>query len=345
MCCTRPPHVPVATIFEISRYMYRRNALLIRLLKILKTAQDRFRPSTSAHQVGTVPEFPSACNTFIHISRYLEHRSNWNMRRPAAAHSVAWKHHKREIHLGSIHTKEKKHWTRVSLLLELISSAYPMAVSGFEPRTSDMRDERLRKHHYSLLKTSQTGDSAGFQVSLSQNQIDLQMSIFLENSSICVQVEHKFFERLTWDPAESPVCDVSRQLNVLHQVTSCFSRYDIREIGIYVQTYCTAQGNLEFMQFGFKENIILTKSRGLHLSDEPQEGRNGSWAVEGFSATLVTENSSTAHDRFRPSCGSSGSRSPRVSINLMFYLNRNCTKLAKYAHLQTHSILTHLESS
>ncbi|KAG5452750.1 hypothetical protein CSKR_102180 [Clonorchis sinensis] len=22
MCCTRPPHVPVATIFEISRYMY-----------------------------------------------------------------------------------------------------------------------------------------------------------------------------------------------------------------------------------------------------------------------------------------------------------------------------------
>ncbi|KAG5444121.1 hypothetical protein CSKR_101607 [Clonorchis sinensis] len=36
MCCTRPPHVPVATIFEISRYMYRLNALLIRLLKILR---------------------------------------------------------------------------------------------------------------------------------------------------------------------------------------------------------------------------------------------------------------------------------------------------------------------
>ncbi|KAG5444251.1 hypothetical protein CSKR_104519 [Clonorchis sinensis] len=29
MCCARPPHVPVATIFEISRYMYIRNALLI----------------------------------------------------------------------------------------------------------------------------------------------------------------------------------------------------------------------------------------------------------------------------------------------------------------------------
>ncbi|GAA55640.1 hypothetical protein CLF_108561 [Clonorchis sinensis] len=36
-----------------------------------------------------------------------------------------------------------KHWTRVSLLLELISSAYPMALPGFEPRTSDMRGERV----------------------------------------------------------------------------------------------------------------------------------------------------------------------------------------------------------
>ncbi|KAG5453518.1 hypothetical protein CSKR_102982 [Clonorchis sinensis] len=35
MCRTKPPHVPVATIFEISRYMHTRNALLIRLLKIL----------------------------------------------------------------------------------------------------------------------------------------------------------------------------------------------------------------------------------------------------------------------------------------------------------------------
>ncbi|KAG5453514.1 hypothetical protein CSKR_112259 [Clonorchis sinensis] len=36
-----------------------------------------------------------------------------------------------------------KHWTRVSLLLELISSAHPVAVPGFEPRTSDMRGERV----------------------------------------------------------------------------------------------------------------------------------------------------------------------------------------------------------
>ncbi|KER33716.1 hypothetical protein T265_00404, partial [Opisthorchis viverrini] len=34
----------------------------------------------------------------------------------------------------------------------------------------------------------------------------------------------------------------------------------------------------------------------------------------------VAENSSTAHDRFRPSWGSSGGRSPRVSVSLAFYL-------------------------
>ncbi|KER22748.1 hypothetical protein T265_09229 [Opisthorchis viverrini] len=39
----------------------------------------------------------------------------------------------------------------------------------------------------------------------------------------------------------------------------------------------------------------------------------------------VAENSLTAHYRFRPSCGSSGRRSRRVSVNLMFYLNPNWT--------------------
>ncbi|KAG5448296.1 hypothetical protein CSKR_110455, partial [Clonorchis sinensis] len=42
-------------------------------------------------------------------------------------------------------------------------------------------------------------------------------------------------------------------------------------------------------------------------------------------AIHVAENSSTTHDRFRPSWGSSGRRSPRVSVNLMFYLNPNWT--------------------
>ncbi|KAG5442536.1 hypothetical protein CSKR_108731, partial [Clonorchis sinensis] len=95
-----------------------------------------------------------------------------------------------------------------------------------------------------------------------------------------------FCERLTWNPAESPVCDVFRQLNVLHQAASCSSCYDIRDIAIH-----------------------------------------------------VAENSSTAHDRFRPSWGSSGRRSPRVSINLMFYLNPNSTDFDKHTHLQINMVL------
>ncbi|KAG5441437.1 hypothetical protein CSKR_107656 [Clonorchis sinensis] len=42
-----------------------------------------------------------------------------------------------------------------------------------------------------------------------------------------------FCERLTWNPAESPVCDVFRQLNVQHQAASCSSCYDIRDIAIH----------------------------------------------------------------------------------------------------------------
>ncbi|KAG5445091.1 hypothetical protein CSKR_104015 [Clonorchis sinensis] len=48
----------------------------------------------------------------------------------------------------------------------------------------------------------------------------------------------------------------------------------------------------------------------------------------------VAENSSTAHDRFRPSWGSSGRCSPRVSDNLMFCLNPNLTDFDEYTHLQ-----------
>ncbi|KAG5442359.1 hypothetical protein CSKR_109277 [Clonorchis sinensis] len=44
MCCTSVrPHVPVATICEISRYMYIRNALLIRLLKIPHCSSPNFQ--------------------------------------------------------------------------------------------------------------------------------------------------------------------------------------------------------------------------------------------------------------------------------------------------------------
>ncbi|KAG5441434.1 hypothetical protein CSKR_107659, partial [Clonorchis sinensis] len=61
------------------------------------------------------------CIKYKHVSQYLEYRSNWNMRRPGAAHSVAWKHHKREIQLGSrippvvqdCFTDDKAEWIRL----------------------------------------------------------------------------------------------------------------------------------------------------------------------------------------------------------------------------------------
>ncbi|KAG5450921.1 hypothetical protein CSKR_107874 [Clonorchis sinensis] len=53
----------------------------------------------------------------------------------------------------------------------------------------------------------------------------------------------------------------------------------------------------------------------------------------------AVENSSTAHDRFRPSWGSSGRRSPRVSVNLRFYLNPKWTDFDKYIHLQINLVL------
>ncbi|KAG5442715.1 hypothetical protein CSKR_108022 [Clonorchis sinensis] len=57
-------------------------------------------------------------------------------------------------------------------------------------------------------------------------------------------------------------------------------------------------------------------------------------------AHKVAENGSAAHDRLRSSWGSSGRRSPRVSVNLMFYLNPNWTDFDKYIHLQINLAFT-----
>ncbi|KAG5454300.1 hypothetical protein CSKR_113993 [Clonorchis sinensis] len=62
--------------------------------------------------------------------------------------------------------------------------------------------------------------------------------VLLEPKLDCFREIHSFpnqfgfCERLTWNPVESPVCDVFRQLNVLHQAASCSSCYDIRDIHV-----------------------------------------------------------------------------------------------------------------
>ncbi|KAG5453524.1 hypothetical protein CSKR_102987 [Clonorchis sinensis] len=59
-----------------------------------------------------------------------------------------------------------------------------------------------------------------------------EQPFILRNTLICKQIW--FCERLTWDPTEPLVCDVSRQLNVLYQAASCFCWDDIRDIAIHV---------------------------------------------------------------------------------------------------------------
>ncbi|KER27169.1 hypothetical protein T265_05705 [Opisthorchis viverrini] len=58
------------------------------------------------------------------------------------------------------------------------------------------------------LETVQTRDSAGFLVSLSENQMSLQMSyaVVERNTLSCKQIW--FCERLTWNTPGSLVCDV-----------------------------------------------------------------------------------------------------------------------------------------
>ncbi|KAG5454716.1 hypothetical protein CSKR_104911 [Clonorchis sinensis] len=116
---------------------------------------------------------------------------------------------------------------------------------------------RISKH---MLFTAEAVSTHRFNpISVSKGKTTASTS---EINSFCKQIW--FCERLTWNQAESLVCDVSRQWKVLHQAASGFSCYDIRDIA----------------------NIRLTETRGLRLPDEPQEGRNRWWAVGKFSATL-----------------------------------------------------------
>ncbi|KER29674.1 hypothetical protein T265_03777 [Opisthorchis viverrini] len=48
----------------------------------------------------------------------------------------------------------------------------------------------------------------------------------------------------------------------------------------------------------------------------------------------------STHDWFRPSGGSSGRRTPRISVNLTFNLNPNWTVFEKYTHLQINLVFT-----
>ncbi|KAG5445014.1 hypothetical protein CSKR_105026 [Clonorchis sinensis] len=103
--------------------------------------------------------------------------------------------------------------------------------------------------------------------------------------------------------------------------------------------YCSVY-NHEHVDYA--DPIMEGESRRLYFSARSKAGH-----PYACPTPKVAENSSTAHDRFHPSWGSSGRRSSRVSVNLMFYLNPNWTDFEKYTHLQINLVLrrTHLEPS
>ncbi|KER24002.1 hypothetical protein T265_08246 [Opisthorchis viverrini] len=125
---------------------------------------------------------------------------------------------------------------------------------------------------------------------------------------------------LTWNPAESPVCEVSTQLNKLHQAAPCFSCYDIRNVVIHVYSQRTTH----------KGNTLVCKR--IHFCERLL------WNPAESPFCDVPRQLSVLHQ------AASCRRSPRVSLNLMFYLNLNCTQLAKYTHLQINRVLRETDS-
>ncbi|KER20862.1 hypothetical protein T265_10671 [Opisthorchis viverrini] len=124
----------------------------------------------------------------------------------------------------------------------------------------------------------------------------------------------RFCERHTWSPAEFPVCKVSTKLNVLHQAASCFSWYDIPDIGIPVYTQCTTH----------RKKTQTRDSVGFQEATTHE----------------VSEDSPTARERFVSIWGSSRWRSLRVTVNRMFYLNPKWTDFDKHTHLQINLVFT-----
>ncbi|KER22938.1 hypothetical protein T265_14750, partial [Opisthorchis viverrini] len=84
--------------------------------------------------------------------------------------------------------------------------------------------------------------------------------------------------RLTWNPAAFLVCDVLRQLNVLHQAASCFRRYDIRDTAIHVYL-CNA---LLIRLLGCRRIFSNLMSIYYCIGDETQN-----WIKKSFSCNTL----------------------------------------------------------
>ncbi|KAG5454278.1 hypothetical protein CSKR_106541, partial [Clonorchis sinensis] len=241
---------------------------------------------------------------------------NWNMRRPGAAHSVAWTHHKREIQLGS-----RPPHVSVGTIFE--TSQYIF----------------IKETPHKVAENSSTAHEQ-----------------FRSSCRSSVESPVGFDGKLTWNPAESLAYDVPKRPNVRRQATSCLIFCDIPDTVIhcntlfYLNQICTTfanhtyshsnfftanpnefQLNLSLMMREFTDPKVRgsnpTSASRLPLSRSGQPGSipvlmlpsGGTAVTHRKSATAerfckrasVAEISSTAHDRCHPSWGSSGRRSPR----------------------------------
>ncbi|KAG5445197.1 hypothetical protein CSKR_103373, partial [Clonorchis sinensis] len=189
--------------------------LLIKLLKTLRQPTTGFavlRP----HQVDEVPEFPSTlCKLFCvtHIFGNAKIRISDNQL-PKKVHQM------QDIHQiqPSILTKSDQRKPHHNFLV------------GSTPKVI------LKRHHvaFSVQKNSNGLSDMMIKTTATTKKVII-IRLFSRNTLICKSIW--FCERLTRNPAESLVSDVSRQLNVLHQAASCFSCYDIRDIAIHISQH------------------------------------------------------------------------------------------------------------
>ncbi|GAA54407.1 hypothetical protein CLF_102856 [Clonorchis sinensis] len=145
-------------------------------------------------------------------------------------------------------SEKGKHWTRVSLLLELISSAYPVAVPGFEPRTSDMRGFLIYKR----------SDKYGAQ--------DLRQIMGLESSTsggFCDIVNALFMQQTFWYSEHYQGC---RPLDDVTEIPSLIASisFDYAGLGAYMSLHESCFRKLS----NIMNSIIHTTLNGK-LVDEP----------------------------------------------------------------------------
>ncbi|KER20884.1 hypothetical protein T265_15225, partial [Opisthorchis viverrini] len=158
----RPLYVLVSTIFEISRYVYRCNTLLIQLLKIPRYHKREIQLGFGDISNIVPTESRGGLVQLIQSRNITNERFGWvshenQMGMQVFLFIVTPHSFERSCSCSGVIILVSPHQMRgaldssFALLIELISSTYPMAVPGFEPQTSDMRGERVTTTHLSLL--------------------------------------------------------------------------------------------------------------------------------------------------------------------------------------------------